>query len=107
MSQADAVSIIRAYLYVLLKAGIPITKAYLYGSYARNRATDDSDIDVMLISDSFDTADDVILSQPWLFTTNVDHRIEPVAVGTQRFLTDDVSPLIGIVRKEGIEILPG
>ena len=107
MSQADAVKIIRAYLKLLLKEGIPITRAFLYGSYASNSATDDSDIDVMLISDRFDTTDDFTLSEPWLFTTKIDPRIEPVAVGSQRFLTDDVSPLIGIVRKEGVEILPG
>lgn len=106
MSQADAVNIIRAYLQILIKAGIPINRAYLYGSYAKNQASDDSDIDVMLVSDLFDTSDDYILSRPWLFTTKIDHRIEPVAIGTQRFLTDDISPLIEIVRKEGVEILP-
>jgi predicted nucleotidyltransferase len=101
MSQTDVIIIIRAYLKILIKAGIPISKAYLYGSYAKNIATRDSDIDVMLISDLFDTSDDYILSRPWLFTTKIDHRIEPIAIGTQRFLSDDISPLIEIVRKEG------
>ena len=106
MSQADALNIVRDYLKLLLTAGIPIKKAYLYGSYAKNTASEDSDIDVMLISDLFDTSDDYILSRPWLFTTKIDHRIEPISIGTQRFLADDVSPLIEIVRKEGVEVLP-
>jgi hypothetical protein len=81
MSQADAINIVKAYLKILIKAGIPIT-------------------------DLFDTNDDYILSRPWLFTAKIDHRIEPIAIGTLRFLMDDISPLIEIVRKEGVEILP-
>jgi hypothetical protein len=45
-----------------------------------------------------------ILSKPWLYTTQIDHRIEPIAVGLKKFLTDDVSPILEIVRQEGIEI---
>jgi len=104
MSQADVIKIVINYLNVLKQAGIPVEKAYLYGSYARNQAKEDSDIDILLISQIFDTNDDYILSQPWLYTTKVDHRIEPIAMGTKRFQTDDVSPVIQIVRQEGIEI---
>jgi hypothetical protein len=38
-----------------------------------------------------------------LFDENTD-KIEPIAIGEKRFLTDDMSPLIEIVRQEGIEI---
>jgi len=104
MSQADAINIIRAYLLVLKQAGINIDKAYLYGSYADNKATADSDIDVLLVSSLFDTDDDYILSKPWLYTTIVDYRIEPLSIGLKRFITDDTSPIIEIVRQSGIEI---
>ena len=104
MSQADAIAIARAYVSILREAGINIDKAFLYGSHARNEATEDSDIDIMLVSRVFDTSDDYILSKPWLYTTKIDHRIEPIAVGLKRFNTDDTSPIIEIVRRTGIEI---
>jgi predicted nucleotidyltransferase len=47
MSQIDAINIIRVYLKVLKKAGINIDKAYLYGSYARNEANEESDIRIV------------------------------------------------------------
>jgi predicted nucleotidyltransferase len=104
MSQTDAINIIRAYLLVLKQAGINIDKAYLYGSYASNEATAESDIDVLLVSSLFDTDDDYILSKPWLFTGKVDYRIEPISIGSKRFATDDTSPIIEVVRQSGIEI---
>ncbi|HOT88227.1 MAG TPA: nucleotidyltransferase domain-containing protein [Bacteroidales bacterium] len=104
MSQKDAINIIRAYLQVLKNAGINIEKAYLYGSYATNVATPESDIDVLLVSSLFDTDDDYILAKPWLFTGKVDYRIEPLAIGSKRFAIDDTSPIIELVRQTGIEV---
>lgn len=104
MSQIDAINIVRAYLKVLKQAGIIIDKAYLYGSYARNEANEESDIDLMLVSRLFDTDDDYVLSKPWLYSTKVDHRIEPLSVGLKQFITEDSSPIIEIVRQTGIEI---
>lgn len=104
MSQIDAINIVRAYLKVLKQAGIKIDKAFLYGSYARNEDNEDSDIDLMLVSAMFDTDDDYVLSKPWLYSSKVDHRIEPMSVGLQRFSSDDTSPIIEIVRQTGIEI---
>ena len=104
MSQTDVINILKAYLSLLKKSGIPIEKAYLYGSYARNQANNDSDIDVMLVSDFFDSNDVYILSKPWNYTVEIDYKIEPVSVSKKRFMSDDVSPLLEIVRREGIEI---
>ena len=59
----------------------------------------------MLVSDVFDTDDDSILSRPWIYTVKVDPRIEPVAVGSRRFNTDAGSPLIEIVKKEGVKVM--
>jgi predicted nucleotidyltransferase len=105
MSQKEVITLIKEYILLLKQMGIPVEKAYLYGSYARNEATATSDIDLLLISDLFDTRDDYILSSPWKYTTKIDHRIEPIAVGSKKFQTDYVSPIIQIVRKEGIEIV--
>ena len=104
MVRREVIDIIKRYIQNLNISGIPVNKVFLYGSYARNEATEESDIDVLLISDVFDTTDDRILAKPWSLSLRVDHRIEPYPVGTKQFLSDDVSPLIEIVKQEGIEI---
>ena len=104
MLQQDAIKIVHQYVANLNKGGVKIYKAYLFGSYARNHASDSSDIDVLLIADVFDTDDDVILSKPWSPKYRNDYRIEPVAIGRKRFLSDDSSIILEEVRKEGLEI---
>ncbi len=104
MSQTEVIALVKSYLKTLDQAGIPIAMAYLYGSYARNEANPESDIDLLLVSSIFDTTDDIILSKPWLYTTQIDSRIEPYSVGLKRFQTDHISQLLEIVRREGIRI---
>ena len=105
MLQQDAINIVRQYVSNLNNSGIVIFKAFIYGSYARNEATENSDIDVLLVSDTFDTDDDNILAKPWSPKYRTDYRIEPVAIGTKRFQTDDESLILEVVKKEGLEIL--
>jgi uncharacterized protein len=105
MVKTEIESVVRKYLSVLKDTGFTIDQAYLYGSCARGENSDTSDIDLMLVSDMFDTDDDGILSRPWIYTVQVDHRIEPFAVGTRRFQSDMGSPLIEIVKKEGIRLM--
>ena len=104
MLQKDALNIARQYVSNLNRAGIEIYKAYLFGSYARNQANEGSDIDILLVSDVFDTDDDIILSKPWSPKYRHDYRIEPVAVGKKLFQTADNSMILEVVQQEGIEI---
>ncbi len=104
MVQREVIKILKEYLHILEESGIYIQKAFLYGSYARNDANEQSDIDVMLISEIFDKNDDKQIGKIWRLTTKINTRIEPYTVGINRFLKDDVSPLLEIVRREGIEI---
>lgn len=104
MLQQDAINIIRNYVSNLNNAGIIIYKTYLFGSYARNQANENSDIDVLLVSDAFDTDDDVVLSKPWSPKYRQDYRIEPVAIGRKQFQSDTNSIILEVVRNEGLEI---
>ncbi|HEY3250692.1 MAG TPA: nucleotidyltransferase domain-containing protein [Ignavibacteria bacterium] len=105
MAQREIINKIKLYLKKLTDAGIIIDKAYLYGSYARgSQITKDSDIDVMIVSKSFETNIDKAAAIVWRLTGEVDIRIEPYIVAKSKFETDDVSPLLQIVKKEGIEI---
>lgn len=106
MVQEEIINIVKQYLINLRSGGFNIRFAYLFGSYARNEASPTSDIDVLLVGDDFDTNDDIILSKPWLPKFRNDFRIEPIAIGTKRFNTDDISPIIEIAKKEGIIIHP-
>ena len=94
------------YIRLLNESGLLIDKAYLFGSAARNEQHEGSDIDVMLVSTRFDdSTDDIAFGLIWRLTRKVDSRIEPYAVGLSRFNNDDVSPLLQIVKLEGIPIL--
>ncbi len=104
MTQNEVIELIKKYLSSLKQNGINITEAYLYGSYARNTATEDSDIDLMLVSPLFDDDPIKYSAAIWFTASEVSYKIEPVTIGEKRFMTDDYSPLIGIVKKEGIRI---
>ena len=48
MLQQDVLNIVRQYVANLNKGGIVIYKAFLFGSYARNQANENSDIDILV-----------------------------------------------------------
>lgn len=104
MVDSKVIEIVKKYLDILTKEGIFISKAYIYGSHAKGTATEESDIDLMLVSPLFDENTDRYAPILWLSTRKASYKIEPIAIGQKRFQTDDISPLIEIVRQEGIEI---
>ncbi|HBS85607.1 MAG: hypothetical protein A2W91_14410 [Bacteroidetes bacterium GWF2_38_335] len=105
MAQSEVIELLKKYCALLVLSGIPIEKAFLYGSYARGEATENSDIDIMIVSSAFDGTNDEAGIKSWSLTRKIDTRIEPYTVGTKRFLSDNVSPLLQIVKQEGILIV--
>ena len=53
LSQAEALEIARNYVKAVRAFGVNIRKAFLFGSYAKNRQHEWSDIDLALIGDDF------------------------------------------------------
>ena len=104
MAKDEVIKLLQQYLLLLKDSGITVSKAFLYGSYARDEANEDSDIDVMLVSELFNKNDDKIRAKAWLTAGKLDVRIEPYMVGLHKFHTDEFSPLLEVVRREGIEI---
>lgn len=104
MVDSKIIKIVKEYLRELILGGIVIKKAFIYGSQVKGTATQESDIDLMLVSPLFDDDTDKYMPVLWLSKIRTSIRIEPVAIGEKRFLEDDVSPLIEIVRREGVEI---
>ncbi len=101
MAKREIVEILKKYIFVLRSEGITIDKAYLYGSYLSNTATDESDIDVMIVTES---EDDYLTGKIWSLTRKVNSKIEPYLVEKERFLNNDDSPLIDLVKRTGLEI---
>ena len=52
MAKREVIEILKKYICLLKTEGTPVEKAFLYGSYLSNTATDDSDIDLMLITET-------------------------------------------------------
>ncbi len=81
--------------------GITVEKAFLFGSYLSNTANDDSDIDVMIVTEN---EDDYLVGKVWSLTKKVNSKIEPYLIGKGRFYGNLHSPLIDFVKKTGLEI---
>lgn len=87
---------------LLLKENIKVKAVYLFGSYVDNRATEDSDIDVAVVSDklSGDMVDDTVYLMR--FCDNIDLRIEPHPFTIKDF--DETNPFVREILKKGIRI---
>jgi len=105
MAQSEVIDILKKYCTLLNLSGIPVKKAFLYGSYSKNEATTDSDIDIMIVPEVFDKSNDMLKARAWRLTEKINIKIEPYTIGLKQFLNDDVSPLLQIVKQEGIQII--
>ena len=81
MVKREIVEILKKYIFVLRSEGITIDKAYLYGSYLSNTSTDESDIDIMIVTEN---EDDYLNGKIWSLTRKVNSKIEPYLVGKLR-----------------------
>ena len=104
MAKQSIITSLQKYINLLQEEGITIDKAFLYGSYASETENEDSDIDLMLVSRQFDKADDLVFGKIWALTKKVNSRIEPYIVGMVKFENDSLSPIIQIVKAQGLEI---
>lgn len=101
MAKREIVEILKKYIFILRSEGITIYKAYLYGSYLSNTANEDSDIDIMIVTEN---EDDYLSGKIWSLTKKVNSKIEPYLVGKGRFINNEDSPLIDMVKRTGLEI---
>lgn len=88
---------------VLKQDGVPVKKLVVFGSYAKNTASQKSDIDVCVVSPVFgkDTVEDLkfLLEE----RRKVDNRIEPHGFSPKGY-SELENPLIWEIRKHGLEI---
>lgn len=104
MAKAEVIELLKKYILILSSNGIAVYKAFLFGSYSTNTATEASDIDVMIFSEKYDDSDDEAVGKIWKLTRLVNTKIEPFLIGKNKFINDENSPLIEQVKRQGIEL---
>ncbi len=105
MAQQEVIELLKRYIQLLNAEGIPVIKAYLFGSYSTNTASDESDIDVLIVSDKYDENNDLAVGKTWRLTKKINTRIEPFLIGIRKFNAEATSPLISQIKLSGIEII--
>ncbi len=105
MAKREVIELLKRYIILLNAEGISVNKAFLFGSYSNNTASDTSDIDIMIVSDKYDETDDIVVGKIWKLTRKINTRIEPFLIGLKKFTDDDSSPLVSLIKTKGIEIV--
>ena len=96
-------SIVKKYVTLLKMEGLPVEKAYLYGSFAKGYAHPDSDIDVCVVSKKFNPNKDKDRLLLWNKVRETDYRLEPVGFRPDDFV--DIDPLVYEIKKFGIRAI--
>ena len=105
MAKREVIELLRKYVILLNSEGISVNRAFLFGSYSNDTASDSSDIDVMIVSDNYDEFDDDIAGKIWKLTRKINTKIEPYLIGVKKFRDDNSSLLVSMVKSKGIEIV--
>ena len=89
------------YISEVIKSGIPVNSAYLFGSYAKGNSNRYSDIDICVISPNFgkDYFEESLKLR--FLTSSVDSRIEAVPL-SPKDLSDKYSTLASEIKKHGV-----
>ena len=97
-----AVRLVKEYIKELERNKIPIRKAILFGSYAKGKAKEESDIDVALLSEVFtgDRFEDRRKIVP--MRRKIDNRIEPLPFKPEDFENGGI--LAEEIKKTGIVV---
>ncbi|MDD2965087.1 MAG: nucleotidyltransferase domain-containing protein [Bacteroidales bacterium] len=96
-------STITKYLELIKEKYSDIERVYLFGSYAKGKSTEDSDIDLALIFTNLDDAKRFdIQVQLMMLAAQIDSRIEPHPISHNDF--DSGNPFVAEIKKTGIEV---
>ena len=87
----------------LCTAGTDVTRAYLFGSFAKNRADENSDIDVAVVSKNFSNNRLVNARRLAPFEWETDSRLGVVAYRPEWFRDED--PLVWELKTTGISLI--
>ena len=102
-SEREVTEKINKFVELLKQQGVNISKIILFGSYAKGRASPDSDIDVVVVSNQFgqDAAEEMMLLRK--IALKVDSHIEPVPLSPDD-LSDKYSSFSQEIKRYGIDV---
>jgi len=82
---------------------VPIEQFWLFGSYAKNNANKDSDIDIALVVSHLNNDYSVLKTEPilWKLKRQIDFRIEPHLISRDT----DYSGFLNEIQQTGILII--
>lgn len=72
----DIIDTLNKLITALREKKITVTEAYLFGSYAKGRHSEDSDIDVALVSEEFSGVRYLDIKKIGRIVRSIDYRIE-------------------------------
>lgn len=106
MVDRTIVKSVKDYLRVLADEGVHAERAVVFGSFARGEATEESDLDLVVIAPEFDgVCDRGLVRRLWVARGKVDSRIEPIPCGEKEWDSGaDDRPVLGMARREGVVI---
>lgn len=91
------------YLKLIKEKYTDIDSAYLFGSYAKGKSNEDSDIDIALIFKNLDDSKRFDLQvQLMLLAAKIDSRIEPHPISLDDF--NSGNPFVLEIKRTGIKI---
>jgi hypothetical protein len=103
MADAAIIAIVRQYLQDLAQQGIVARMGVLFGSHASGHPGKWSDIDLVVVSATFDgTFSRDAINSLWRVAARTDSRIEPIPRGERQWVEDEITPIIEIARREGV-----
>jgi predicted nucleotidyltransferase len=95
---------IASYIKLIREKYADIEKAYLFGSFAKGKSNQDSDIDLALIFKDLDDSKRFdIQVQLMLMASQIDSRIEPHPISHDDF--NSGNPFVDEIQKTGVEII--
>jgi len=100
MDKTDALNVVRKYAEVV-KNSFDYQKVILFGSYAKDNARKDSDIDIAIVFSDYDNRFDRQVELMKL-TRQIDTRIEPHPFREKDF--DYTNPLVNEILSHGMEV---
>jgi len=102
MASAAVMKQMKDFVSIVDSCGITLRKAILFGSYARNKQTKYSDIDVALVADEFCSVptEDIKL---FLVAMRKYYMVQPQTYNTKDF-SPDKDPFVEEILRTGIEI---
>ena len=103
MPKAQAKRIAKLYAQALKEADYLFSALYLFGSHAKEKSGETSDIDIAVVSDQLKKNWSKNRLLLWKVRREVDTRIEPHGFTVEGFASDE-DPLVYEIKKTGIRI---